>query len=381
MSEMTGKRLQRYGLIHAAHEFILTALPFRHRESRQALSRFVNVARGCELSIPESDAVLLTLLAVLDPHTHGRLPSLVDRYLSQRRLVPDAVARFQHCVDDVIRYRGVGSFDVQQAIAWMEARFADSRLTQAAVAEQVGASAQQLSSLFTSQTGVTFAEYLRDLRLDRAALLLVSGDASIKEIWSAVGYNDASNFCHQFRERFGTTPSEHRARAIRRVDCAPAAAPVEPARRAAQGARSSGALLVVDDNAGTCETVARHLGSAGYLVTQAGTGHAALREAERRGLDAIVLDHHLPDMTGLEFLHHLRERKREGSPAVLLFTADWDVADQAEDITGLGAMFASKLCDLDEVERLVASLLVARSAFGTPGRNGSEHPIVLGAPK
>jgi hypothetical protein len=36
---------------------------------------------------------------------------------------------------------------------------------------------------------------------------------------------------------------------------------------------------------------------------------------------------------------------------VLLFTADWDVADEADRIASLHVMFASKLCDLEEVAR------------------------------
>jgi AraC-like DNA-binding protein/CheY-like chemotaxis protein len=366
MLPITGKRLQRYGLIHAAHEFILTALPFRHGESRRALARFEDVARRCELPTAESDAVLITLLAVLDPHAHGRLPSLVDRYLAQRRHVPDAVQRFCMCVDDVIRYRGVGSMEVQQAIAAIEERFVDSRLTQSALAAELGISAQQLSSLFADQTGVSFAEYLRDVRLDRAARLLVSGQASVKEIWSAVGYNDASNFCHQFRDRFATTPRDYRARGIRSAISADTFthSVFDPI---SQHLGRGESLLIVDDDEGTRETLGWHLRASGYSVVVADTGEAALKQSDRGALDAIILDHHLPDMDGLQFLERLRRRDGENTPAVLLFTADWDVAEEAEHIAGFGAMFASKLCDLEEVERLVASLLAARSELAKLG--------------
>ena len=94
MAGIVGTRLERYTLVHAADEFILTALPFRHRCSREALRRFVDTARQCKLPGPELESVLLTLLSVLDPHTRGRLPSLVDRYFADRRLEPDAVRRF-----------------------------------------------------------------------------------------------------------------------------------------------------------------------------------------------------------------------------------------------------------------------------------------------
>jgi len=61
-------------------------------------------------------------------------------------------------------------------------------------------------------------------------------------------------------------------------------------------------------------------------------------------------------LTGLECLERLRLQSERKLP-VLLFTADWDVADEADRIASLHVMFASKLCDLEEVARLVGSLL------------------------
>ena len=89
-----------------------------------------------------------------------------------------------------------------------------------------------------------------------------------------------------------------------------------------------------------------------------------MREAGRFAPDAIVLDHHLPDMDGFDCLRGLRRQRPSAWPGVLLFTADWEIADQAASIRALGAMFISKLSDLEEVERLIASLLGMRSTLG-----------------
>lgn len=71
-------------------------------------------------------------------------------------------------------------------------------------------------------------------------------------------------------------------------------------------------------------------------------------------------------MTGLECLERLRRGTDAKRPPALLFTADWDVADQADQIAELGGMFVSKLCDLEEVGRLVTSMLAAQSALTEP---------------
>lgn len=123
-------------------------------------------------------------------------------------------------------------------------------------------------------------------------------------------------------------------------------------------------LLIVDDDELARETLGWHFRSSGYAVTLAGTGEGALRQAQITKADCVVVDHHLPDMTGLQCLRRLRDTIDNAQSAVLLFTADWDVEEEAETIAGLGAMFASKLCDLDELQRLIRALLAMRASFG-----------------
>jgi AraC-like DNA-binding protein len=117
------------------------------------------------------------------------------------------LARFRECVEDLIAYRGIDNRDVQRAVAIVEDRYTDPRLTQAAVADEVGLLPDELSMRFRRHMSLTFTEYLREVRLDRAATLLATTERRITEIWAEVGYNDASNFDHQFKARFGA----HRA--------------------------------------------------------------------------------------------------------------------------------------------------------------------------
>ena len=49
-------------------------------------------------------------------------------------------------------------------------------------------------------------DYLRDVRLRRAAQLLRCGDLSIDEVASNVGFSSRSHFSHTFRDHFGASP-------------------------------------------------------------------------------------------------------------------------------------------------------------------------------
>jgi len=356
MPVLTGTRRERYRLVTAAHEFLLEVLPLRHPQSRRVLASFVAIAAESQLSRAEIGAILVNVLAVLTPQAGGRLPSLVDRYLVEQQYPARAVERFRDCVEDVIRYRGIGSPEVQHAIAIIEECYADSTLTQREVADRCAVSPQELSTLFGPQTGVSFSQYVRNIRLDRAAVLLTGTHETIKQIWAAVGYNHPSNFDHDFKQRFGVPPREYRSRAITRWSTEQSASESGAAALRQERTSPGRLVMVMDDNRTTRETIARYLSTEGFTVAAAATGREGLHALHGRDVRAILVDYHLPDMDGVEWLRAWRRQERSFSANALIFTADWELADRTDEIRDLGATYVSKLCDLDELTRLVASL-------------------------
>jgi AraC-like DNA-binding protein len=79
-------------------------------------------------------------------------------------------------------------------------------LTLEELGRRVGCSPFYLSRLFSEATGMTMARYLRDLRLERAAELLRSGEYNVTEAAMAVGYSSLSHFSKAFAVRFGSCP-------------------------------------------------------------------------------------------------------------------------------------------------------------------------------
>ena len=364
MLVLKGKRAARYDLVNAGHRFMLAVLPLRHPQSRGGLDAFVQAAAACSLSSPDRDAVLLQLLSALEPHAGGRLPSLVDRYFALRRDEPAGLRRFERCVEDIIRYRGIGNLYVQDVIALIQDRYSDSNLRERSLAAAAGLAPSRLCEHFKAQTKRTTMEYLREVRLDHGARMLVEGNKSVKEISWAVGYKDAAHFNHDFKQRFRMSPTEHRARGIRtpRTSARYAAAFDGPANGQESGTMAAmlapgGLVLVVDDDEGTRDALGFRLRRAGYRVSLASSAAEVLMQARTVNLTAVVLDVHLPDMDGLACLRELRRERPGRHPPVMLFTADYDVEEHAGEICSLGAMIVSKLCDPDELEHTLQSLL------------------------
>jgi len=75
-----------------------------------------------------------------------------------------------------------------------------------------GLSLSQFKALFKKETGMTPGEFLRDLRMEKAKVLLVNTDYPISIIAEMVGYFDASSFSHRFSSHFGFPPRGFRKR-------------------------------------------------------------------------------------------------------------------------------------------------------------------------
>ncbi len=67
-----------------------------------------------------------------------------------------------------------------------------------------------LSRLFKAKTGVSFKNYLTQVRMDHAMQMLSAKERSVMSIAGECGYGDASHFIHLFRGRYGVTPSVYR---------------------------------------------------------------------------------------------------------------------------------------------------------------------------
>jgi len=76
-------------------------------------------------------------------------------------------------------------------------------------AREVGMSRMLLNTKIKALTGQTSGEFIRSLRLKRAARLLQQNAGNVSEIAYEVGFQNLSYFTKTFREQFGTTPSHY----------------------------------------------------------------------------------------------------------------------------------------------------------------------------
>jgi two-component system, OmpR family, response regulator ResD len=125
-------------------------------------------------------------------------------------------------------------------------------------------------------------------------------------------------------------------------------------------------VLVVEDDPTVAEVVSRYLSREGYAVTAASDGYAALRAAETRWPDLVVLDLMLPGLDGLEVCRRLRLR---ASVPVIMLTARGDVDDRVAGLElGADDYMSKPFSPRELIARVHAILRRARSERPEPVR-------------
>ncbi|OBH07285.1 response regulator transcription factor [Mycobacterium sp. E1747] len=114
-------------------------------------------------------------------------------------------------------------------------------------------------------------------------------------------------------------------------------------------------VLVVDDESVLAEMVSMALRYEGWNIATASDGASAIAAARSQRPDVVVLDVMLPDMSGLDVLHKLREENPQ--LPVLLLTAKDAVEDRIAGLTAGGDDYVTKPFSIEEVVLRLRALL------------------------
>ncbi len=139
----------------------------------------------------------------------------MNRLMSQSSNLEDCRKFYRTILTEAIELRNAKSQKryanlIEQAKDYMDQNYAMSDLTLNKVASKVNVSPNYFSSLFNQETGMTFTEYLTDIRMEKAKDYLRCSSNKITEIGYLVGYLDSHYFSYIFKKTQNCTPSEYR---------------------------------------------------------------------------------------------------------------------------------------------------------------------------
>ena len=91
----------------------------------------------------------------------------------------------------------------------VEAHIADSDFNVTRLQESLGLGSKLLYRKVKQMTGKTPVEFIRHIRMQRAAIMLREGRFSVSEVMYMVGFSNSSYFSKVFQKTYGITPAEY----------------------------------------------------------------------------------------------------------------------------------------------------------------------------
>jgi CheY-like chemotaxis protein len=115
-------------------------------------------------------------------------------------------------------------------------------------------------------------------------------------------------------------------------------------------------ILVVDDNADSCEMMGRLLSALGYQADVANDGATAIDLAKKHAYGFAIVDYQMPGLNGVELFRKLREIRPEIAGVFLTGHTTIDVVYPAIEAGILRVL--SKPADFDELIPLIEQHLM-----------------------
>lgn len=103
---------------------------------------------------------------------------------------------------------------INKVIEAVESHISNPAFTTDDLAEELNVSRTQLHRRIKVASGISSAEFIRRVRLERAAMLLAAEHLSVAEVAYQVGFDDSSYFSKCFRRQYAITPSEYRKKGL-----------------------------------------------------------------------------------------------------------------------------------------------------------------------
>ncbi|WP_162938341.1 DNA-binding response regulator [Ethanoligenens harbinense] len=86
----------------------------------------------------------------------------------------------------------------------------DERLNLERISKDVFLSKNYISNIFKKYVGMSVVEFVKEVKVDRAKILLLDQTRKVREISEQLNYPDAEYFAKIFKQKTGETPTEYR---------------------------------------------------------------------------------------------------------------------------------------------------------------------------
>ncbi|GIP00375.1 hypothetical protein J14TS5_54600 [Paenibacillus lautus] len=99
---------------------------------------------------------------------------------------------------------------INEACRYIASHYRHNSLSSELVATELNISVPYFSKLFNEAMGISFTQYVTDLRLREAERLMLTTSMNVKDIGEQVGLYNSSYFITVFKKKNGASPNQYR---------------------------------------------------------------------------------------------------------------------------------------------------------------------------
>lgn len=197
------------------HERLYQSILTNDRENTMHLMEMITAQPGEGTAALESFYNILFVLRSAAEELRADIRSLSSARYREREPVQVnfhmliQIAEEFHDYLDTCREEA-GKDEAFQVLSFIRENYMDDRLCVQYVAKQFGLSEKGLYAMINRETGLGFAEYLLQLRMQRAGMLLCTTTLEVKKVGEMCGYFSESTFFRVFKKYYAKTPSQYR---------------------------------------------------------------------------------------------------------------------------------------------------------------------------
>ncbi len=101
---------------------------------------------------------------------------------------------------------------IEQVLKYINENYKESNISANIIADKLSITPQYFSKIFNEYVGVSFPDYINNVRLEKAKELILSNEKlNIGSIYELVGYNNRSYFTSSFTKKYGISPGRFRS--------------------------------------------------------------------------------------------------------------------------------------------------------------------------
>lgn len=157
------------------------------------------------ISLVKSNFYLYLLLAIITGTYYGICIFFI---LAKRRIL--MMRAKVGYLKKHIEIENTADVEAKKVIQYIHDHYNKSDLMITSVNKDTGISPRKISGIITKNFGVSFKQYVNEIRMDAAKSLIVETDQTVTEIAFSIGYNNSTHFYRIFKNYYGMSPTRYR---------------------------------------------------------------------------------------------------------------------------------------------------------------------------